>query len=299
MANTIGLTEVGDGLATVIAAQALGYLRANTVLARLVNRDWSNEVSKQGQSVQIPYTGALTVYDKSAGTVVTKQTPADGKYTVTLDQHREITFIVEDIAKALATPDYLLAYMQDGLSKLREDIDGKIAALYSGFSQSINATAGLGELDLREARRLLNAAKAPMTDRSLVLHEDAEFELLGIEKVVNSDYAASLGSAAANSWVGRSHGFNIFMDQMIATAGGEAKSMAFQKNAITLASRPLPLAPAGAGVIQRVMDEDGIGIRVTLSYNADYLGMQCTLDVLFGVAELRDNHGVVIRTTEI
>jgi hypothetical protein len=47
------------------------------------------------------------------------------------------------------------------------------------------------------------------------------------------------------------------------------------------------------------MDEDGMGLRTTVSYNADHLGVQVTIDVLYGVAELRDNHGVVVRTTEI
>jgi hypothetical protein len=68
---------------------------------------------------------------------------------------------------------------------------------------------------------------------------------------------------------------------------------------MVLASRPLPPAPAGAGVIQTVMDEDGLGLRVTMSYDHDYLGTKVTVDCLWGVAELRDNHGVIVSTTEI
>jgi hypothetical protein len=41
MAN-INITAVDDALATIIAAQALGYLKSNTVLARLVARDWDS-----------------------------------------------------------------------------------------------------------------------------------------------------------------------------------------------------------------------------------------------------------------
>ena len=60
-----------------------------------------------------------------------------------------------------------------------------------------------------------------------------------------------------------------------------------------------PPAPAGSGVAQSVMAEDGIGLRATVSYSADHLGVQVTIDVLYGVAELRDSHGVVVSTTEI
>ena len=44
------------------------------------------------------------------------------------------------------------------------------------------------------------------------------------------------------------------------------------------------------------MDEDGIGIRVTMGYNAAQLGVQVTIDCLYGVAELRDAFGVVVTT---
>lgn len=298
MAN-ITTTLVGDSIPTIVAAEALGYLKANTVLARLVNRDYSNEIATYGQTVTIPYGGALSVNDKAANTVVTLQTPNDAVYTLTLNKHKEVSFLIEDIAKAFARPDWFSRYMQDGMMKLSEQVDSDIAALYSGFSQSIDATAGLAEGTFRNARRLLNSAKAPQTQRYAVLHEDADYEALGVERIVNRDYAESLGSKAADSMNGRFMGFDLFMDQQIATSGGECKNLFFHRDAIVMASRPLPPAPAGAGVVQRVMDEDGIGIRVTMSYSPDYLGVQLTLDILYGVAELRDNHGITVRTTEL
>lgn len=298
MAN-ITTSQLDDSIATIVAAEALGYLKANTVLARLVRRDWDSEVAQHGQTVNIPFTGSLSVNDKAANTAVTLQTPADSKVSVTLNKHKEVSFLIEDIGRALARPDYLNAYMVDGMAVLAEQIDGDLAALYSGFSQSINATSGLGEASFREARRLLNAAKAPLADRFAVLHEDAEYAYLGIEKAVNRDYSETLGAAAAGALTGRFMGFDVLVDQKIATATSECKNLFFQRSAMVMVSRPLPPAPAGAGVFQRVMDEDGIGLRVTVSYNPDHLGVQVTIDVLYGVAELRDNHGVVVRTTEI
>jgi hypothetical protein len=91
----------------------------------------------------------------------------------------------------------------------------------------------------------------------------------------------------------------MLMDSNIKVVGGQAKNLFFQRDAITLATRPLPPAPEGSGVIQKVMDEDGIGLRVTLSYSPDYLGVQTTIDVLYGVAELRDAFGVVVSSSEI
>lgn len=297
MAN-ITTTQLGT-IATIVAARTLGYLKANTVMARLVRRDWDNEVASYGQVIKIGYPGTLSANDKAEGSTVTLQQPSASEYTVTLNKHKEVSFLIEDFGRALARPDWLGTYVDTAVAVLGEQIDGDLTALYSGLSQSINATAGLGEDDFREARRLLNAAKASLSDRFCVLHEDAEYEMLGLEKVTNRDYAESLGSRAASAMVGRFMGFDVFLDQKVTATGGEAKNLAFQRDAFVLATRPLPSAPEGAGVVQVVMDEDGIGLRVTMSYSADYLGVQVTVDVLYGVAELRDNHGITIRTTEI
>lgn len=298
MAN-ITTTLVSDSTPTIIAAQALGYLKANTVLARLVNRDYENEVSQFGNVVKIPYGGSLSVNDKAADTAITLQAPNDSVYTLTLNKHKEVSFLIEDLAKAFARPDWFSVYAADAMAVMAEQIDSDIAALYSGFSQTIDATAGLAETTFRESRRLLNSAKAPLEQRFAVLHEDAEYEMLGLDKVTNRDYAESLGSKAAGAFTGRFMGFDVFLDQKIAVAGGQCKNLFFHRNAIVMANRPLPVAPAGMGAVQRVMNEDGMAIRVTMSYSHDYLGAKFTIDTLYGVAEMRDSHGVAVSTDEI
>lgn len=300
MAN-ITTTELSNSIPTIVAAEALGYLKANTVLAMLVARDWEDEVAQDGQTVDVPFTGSLSVNDKTENSTVTLQTPSDTKKSITLNNHKEVSFIIEDLGRAFARPDYLMHYMEDGMKVMAEELDGDIAALYSGFSQSIDGTTAIGEDDFRNGRRLLNAANAPLSDRFAVLHEDAEYELLGIERFVNRDYAELQGAPQGllNAYSGRFMGFGVYMDQKIATATSEAKNLLFQKYAIGLATRPLDNAPDGMGVIQRSMAEEGIGVRVTMGYNKDYLGYQVTIDLLYGVAEIRDNHGVVLRSAEI
>lgn len=298
MAN-ITSTKLAANIATIMAAEALGYLKANTVLARLVNRDWDDEIQTHGQTVTIPFTGSLTVYDKTENAATTKQTPTATSVNVTLNKHKHVTFIIEDFARALARADWVTAYARDAMAKIAEQIDSDIGALYSGLSQTIDATAGLAESHFRNARRLLNAAKSPNTQRYAVLHEDADYEALGIERIVNRDYAETLGKLAADSFTGKFMGFDLFMSQNVPTSGGQAKNLFFQRDALVLASRPLPPAPAGLGVGQSVMNEDGIGLRVTVSFDDDYLGLKVTIDVLYGVAELRDDHGVVVSTSEL
>lgn len=293
--------ELTGAIGTIIAANALGALKANTVLARLVTRDWENEFAVKGQTVQIFKRGALSVNDKAEHTVVTLQQPASATASVTLDKHKEVSFVIEDFGRALARPDVLAGYTEDAMKAVGEQIDADIAALYTGATGSIDASGANGPLDgsdFVEARRLLNAAKFPLSDRYAVLHEDAESDFIKIEEVINSAYSGSLGGAVAWSYAGRFAGFDTHLDQKIVVAAGVCKNLFFHKSSFALATRPLPPAPTGSGVVQSVMDEDGVGLRVTLSYNADLLGVQVTVDVLYGVATILGAGAVCVSTTE-
>jgi len=298
MAN-LTVTSLGDSIPTIVAAEALGALRANLVLARLVNRDFQNEVAAYGQTVNITIRGTLTAAEKAADTAFTPQAPADTYVACTLSNHYVVPFRMEDMARMLSRPDQFAGYMADAITVLVEKIEATIAAIYSSFTGTIDATVGLADSDFREARRLLNAAKAPLSDRAAVLHEDADYEYLGIEKAINAQYQAALGGALSNAYSGRFFGFDTFMDQQITVAGGQCKNMFFQRNAIVLAMRPMSTVEPGLGAQQVVMSEDGMGIRVTRSYDHDDLAEMLSVDALWGAAILRASHGVAVSTDEI
>lgn len=301
MAN-ITITEAANAIPTIVAAQALGYLKANTVMAQLVTRDWDNDVAQYGNVVKIPVRGALTANNKAANTAVTLQTPSDTVVTVTLNKQKEVSFLIEDPVRAFSRPDYLQGYVSDGMAVIAEALDADLTALYSSFTGgTIDKSGALGPLDagaFRESQRLLNAAKAPGSDRFMVLDEDGYADASNIQQLINRDYQGDAAATALQTgYLGALNGFRIFMDQKI-TLATQRQEMAFHRNAAVLVTRPLPMAPAGSGVIQKVMDEDGIGLRVTLSYSPNYLGMQCTIDTLYGVSALRPTFGVVVKVTD-
>lgn len=301
MAN-ITTTEAAGFIPEIWAATALGYLKANTVMARLVNRNFENLVANQGDTINVPRRGSLTVNSKAANTGVTLQTPTADTIPLVLNKHEEVSFLVEDVAAAQSNQDIISGYISDGIQKIAEKIDADLLALYSGFSATpIDATSGSGGVTattVTEARRILNAAKVPLTDRYIVWHEDAEKELLNIEKFTSSDFGDD-GSAVREAVIGRKYGFMHLMDQQVPVAAGECKNLAFHRDAMMLATRPLPAPPPETGARGVTMAEDGFSIRVLYGYNMQYLGMQVTIDILYGVAELRDNHAVVIRSTEL
>ena len=300
MTDYLDLTTEANLIPTLVASETLGALRSNMALLGLVTRDYEDEIAEEGQTVQVGERGALSVNPKGEGSDVTVQAPTSTKHDVTLDTHEEVTIGQEDIAKMLESPkDQVEGYGEDASIALLESIEASLAGLYSGFSNTIDATTGIGEDTFREARRILNSAKAPIRGRWAVVHEDAEYEILGIERVINQDYAQALNSRMdASRFSGQHGGFDIFLDQNIVVATSEAKNIFGHANAMALATRPMRETQL-PNVIQRTMNENGIGLRVTLWYNPNALAEQMTIDVLYGVAELRDSHAVVVSSSEI
>jgi hypothetical protein len=295
MAN-ISIADVNDSIPTLVAAEALGALYANVVIANVVNRDYENEFARAGQSVNIPFLGSLTANDKAEDTDITLNAPTDTKVTLTLDKHKEVSFVVEDTARVFANPDMLAGYAREAALTLATAVETDLAGLYSGFSQTINATTGLTEATFREARRLLNASKVSTANRWAILHEDAEAEALQIEKLINRDYASS--DVVPSGSLGSAFGFNVAMSQNIVATGGQVKNLFIQRDAIVLAVRPLPTDGNGMGVRQVSMNENGLAMRVTMSYDHNKLGIKFTLDMLYGYKELRDAAGVAVSTDE-
>jgi len=49
--------------------------------------------------IHIPDVSNLTANDKAAGAQVTTQAPTEGEFTVALNKHKEVSFMIEDIVR--------------------------------------------------------------------------------------------------------------------------------------------------------------------------------------------------------
>lgn len=258
-----------------------------------------DEVATAGQTVDIVNFGAMTTSLKNAGSAYTVQAPSDAKKSVTLNKQRHFSFVIEDTARLFARPDYLAGLIDKGVKQMAADIDADIAALYSGFSQSINATGGLAQTNFTNARRLLSKALAPQDQRYAVLHPDAAAELLNLAGYTNRDYRSQAEEsqlvkgylAGGSSFAG----FEIYEDQNIVQSTNN-KNLFFHREAIALVVRPLPAPDASTGVMARTVSVDGMSLRVMMQYDISQGGYQVVCDCLYGVAELRDAFGVTVLT---
>ncbi len=303
MATNITVAEVDVAIPEFWAATALGALKANTVMAQLVRRDFDNMVATQGQTVNVTKRGALSVNAKARNTAVTLQNPANTTIPIVLDTHNEVSFLLEDLASAKAIED-AVNYVEDAAIVIAEDVDLALLGLFPDASGSVSdGSTILSTAVIVNVRKELNDNKVPQRGRVMVIGSGPEGALLNELKFTSSDFGGlnTTAPAIVEAALGRRFGFDFFMDQQVITSGSPpaVQNLAFTRDAFVLVTRVLPLPPPNSGATAATISEDGVGMRAIRAYNADHLGMQMTIDILFGVKSLRaDTHAVRVLSSD-
>jgi hypothetical protein len=110
------------------------FVKANLVLLPLV-KHYDAEVSSYGQTVEIPNVSAISANLKSQNTVVTLNYVTETKTTITVNQHYESSFLLEDIAKVQSKADFRSDYTQSAAYAIAAKIDNGLAnAMTNAFT---------------------------------------------------------------------------------------------------------------------------------------------------------------------
>lgn len=299
--NAITTTDAAVLIPEIWANMVLENLRENIVLTRLVwkNSDIRGGFSK-GDTLHIPSPGTLTANDKAADTAVTVQKPTTSEVTVTLDKHKEVTFAVEDITRAMSSYDILRMYTAEAGAALAKQIEQDLFAEYTNAGASIG-TAGtdLSASTLRLLRKTFLDNNVPLRNLHLVMSTKDGMALLGDSELMT--WYAYQNKSIPDGAIANIYGFTLWESQLVPVVAGTPNTtynLAFAPDAIVLAMRAMPEPPASTGANVRtavVRDpESGIVVRVVVSYNADYLATQVTCDVLYGIKTIQPTKLVAV-----
>jgi len=298
MANEITKSLLDSFIPTVAAATAMETLKERRGLSRFVNTDFSNEVRQFGEAVKVGFLGDLGTADsKAAGSAYAFTGPADSDVTITLDQHKYKSVLIEDTGRALARPDVLQAYINEAIFSVLKDIDVSIATLGLSFSNTKDETSAHYD-DIVTLRETLVGNKAPVEGPFIYAVSASKYaDLLkddDINKVLNFG-----GAVAQTANLPQVAGMSIFETQLIQSGGSPVRkyNMAFHRDAIGLAIRPLPVDGDGMGVKQGVYNDpvSGLSIRLTMGYDNSLGGMTARAEVLYGVKIMRQGLAVALK----
>lgn len=283
-------TEAGF-IPEIWSAETRDAVEAQLVMAKLVEDKFEGEISSKGDTVHVRDIQNLTAKDKAPQTDVEFEAPDDTGMTITIDTHKYAAFKVEDILKVQANVDLIQKYTKKAGYAIVEAIDSDLMDLATGVSHTVG-TAGTNITDenLTRAIQYLDDANVPQTQRSLVLKPSQKRAILLLDKFMltqdvgyNSGNSPIVTGKLANAtdqahW-GDVYGVSVYVTTNVSTGGGSPTptyNMLFHREAFAIARQMMP--------------------RVQSDYNIRSLATEVVADVLYGVAEYRDDFAVVIVT---
>jgi P22 coat protein - gene protein 5 len=301
---TITSANVASAIVKLVAADALPALMGNLVMGNLVNRDYEPALAQAGDTINVPIPPTLVANNIAEGGTVQTQNPSLGNAQIVLNTHAEATFQVPDVTKILAVPDLLKLYMQPAVVALAEKIESDLLGLYPQFTANTAVgTAGttITEAVVDAAETALFSTKVPASSSKYLVVDAATYSAL--RQIPRFSEYQTVGEAGlrviVDGAVGKMKDFYIFRSQFVAKTGSSpvtTHNLAFAKNAIGLVVRRLPQPLPGTGAIAEYAELGNFGMRVTMSYQPNTLAQQFTVDVLYGVGVLRNNHAVQVNS---
>ena len=300
----ITAANVANAIVKLVAADALPALMGNLVMGNLVNRDFEPTLAQAGDTVNVPIPATLVANNLAEGGTVQTQNPSLGNAQIVLNTHAEATFQVPDVTKVLAVPDLLRLYMQPAVVALAERIESDLLNLYASFTaNSPVGTPGTAvtEAVIDAAETVLFQAKVPASEpKHLVVDAGTYSALRQIPRFSEFQTAGEAGlRALVEGTVGKIKDFFVFRSQFVAKTGSSpvtTHNVAFARSAIGLVVRRLPQPLPGTGAIADYAELGNFGMRVVMSYQPNTLAQQFTVDVLYGVAVLRNAFGVAVKS---
>lgn len=277
----IGVTAGNVFRPTVWSNEVLMFVKANLVLLPLV-KHYDAEVQSYGQAINIPNVSTITANQKSQNTLVTLNYNIETQTVITINQHYESSFLLEDIEKIQSKYDLRTDYTQAAAYAIAAKVDNTIATVMTnGFTAYGAYGTILNDQVILFVNRYLDDAKAPQTNRSFVVTPQGKQEMLAIDKYIRYDAIGVGGdqNSIRNGQIGEIYGVSVFMSQnlvQVTSSPNQNNHLFFHQEALAIAMQENP--------------------RTQATYKQEYLGWLVTVDVLYGLSALRPSFGFVVKS---
>lgn len=257
------------------------------VMANLVKR-FDSLVTGKGDTINIPNLSNLSASDKSASTQVTLQAPTETNTQISINKHKESSFLIEDLLKVQANYELMAEYTSKAGESIARQIDTDLLNEYSNFTNTDVGTYGSDITDavIVAGLEALDLANAPSEDRAFVIYPTQKSALLRSEKFVKSDWlgqyqnptVVKTGPPSRFMW-GDIYGVPTYYTKQVPVTAGtpqQIHNVLFHKEALALA---LQLAP-----------------RTQSAYIIEYLSNLTVVDTIYGLKTIRTDFGIEVRS---
>lgn len=219
----------------IIANEALMVLQSNLTMANLVHRDYSKEFVKVGDTITIRKPATFVAKNFTGQTEA--QDITEGSVTVKMDRFRDITVNVGSKEMTLDIKNFSEQVIAPAMQAMAQQIDADLLAV--GISKAkkkatVSDTPVLA--DIAGVGKALDQAKAPRTDRRLILPPTILYKFNTLDNFAKQCYKGD-SVALKEAEIGKVYTCETYMSQNCPEnqneAAGTVKSykVAGEKNA--------------------------------------------------------------------
>ena len=213
-----------DTIPEIVSSGILDSLQKNLVYSRLFNTDYIGEVVP-GNAVKIPAIGSVTVKDYTTYTDMDDEAVTDSSQTMSIDQQKYFSIVMDDIDAAMSKPAIMAAYAREAAFQLRDTVDQHLAGIVSAgtLKTDLGTTTTPLEISTSNAEgtlnlmaRQLDEAKVPRAGRVVVVPP----WFVQVLTASNVETLTNNVDVAQNGFVGRYAGFDVLMSHNVPNTSG-------------------------------------------------------------------------------
>ena len=196
----------------VVANEALMCLTNNLVMADLVHRDYADEFVAVGDTISIRKPAKFIAKNFTGNTE--PQDITEGSVTVKLDRFRDVTVAVTSKELSLDIEDFSAQVEQPAMQAIAQAIDQDLLAVATEKAGStLDGNKEATDLsDIAAMAKQLDMAKAPVQNRSLVMHPEHKYRYALTENLSNVSYAGD-NETLRDALLGKVYTLETYMDQ--------------------------------------------------------------------------------------
>jgi hypothetical protein len=250
--------------------------QSTLVMADLVTR-YDFDVANYGSKINIPFVSNLVGGDISTATgQLDAEAPTETEVELVVNKWKGVRMKVLDLVLAQSKYPFRKLYMDRMGYRLGQFLEQDLTALAPALSQTVGAFAvDLVDANYRRAVQYLDDARVPFPDRHLLLSPAQKNAILGIDKFIRYDATGERSMVEIGRVPGEIYGALTHVSPETYITAGNTSNMLFHRAAFACA-------------VQK-------GIKLEQFAKVGWLD-DLGGSHLYGVIELRDDHGVELRS---
>lgn len=222
-------------------------------------------VSDGGNKINIPFMSTYDARDKSAGTAVTYDNNTETEIELTINKHKYLAFIIEDIVKVQSHYAVAEAYREAQKEAVARAMDYDLASLHASAGTNVSGGATADDADMLSIALALDLANVPQSGRSGVVGAKVMGDLRNVNKYVAYDQTSEKGVAVRkDNLIANVYNMDLYMSNNVVDDTTNTHNLFFHKSAISLAVQLKPTYKM----------EDSV----------DYIGVKSVLHSIYGLA---------------